>query len=466
MSPLVDFLAQIQAAIAARDGRFLAELLDPLASDDLVAPLLPELKQGLDNVRKLIKEVFAGSGVDDGNLNNGRNNKGRFDRNSRFRNKYSSNEDDEDNNNDLEKYGDSTMDAIIPLIISFCNYISMEDPLMYFNGLIAIINSSFPSLVVEDWFSPVITCLLRSLTIVGMDHDLLVLEKNSNNSVKNRGSPPKSFNEIHSIVLKVISRLLIAASITSNKDTLSNPPAAILPVTNIALRFYQKIGEIQLSTKILSQRKMKELPLDAYPIPEQVIFHYYSGCHDLALHNFRNAEAHLFFSFIHIPKGDYSHKRQCLIYLIVIRMIRGIFPAKALLEKYNLKDIFDVLLYSTKLGNWAKFELGLKYQCKFFSELGLYYVLLSRMKTIITRNSIKKLYLVKNQIGNNSNNILNMDEITLTLQLSGFSDVNNLNSLSIVISLISHGWIKGYILQGRSLVVLAKKDPFPSMVGI
>lgn len=89
-----------------------------------------------------------------------------------------------------------------------------------------------------------------------------------------------------------------------------------------------------------------------------------------------------------------------------------------------------------------------------------YSILKFRTRVILYRNFFRKVFFISHSIDSKMNNSLEVIASMFNLFIDpeiGLDDVE-----SIIASIMDQGYIRGYILHSRQLVVFAKNDPFPT----
>lgn len=141
------------------------------------------------------------------------------------------------------------------------------------------------------------------------------------------------------------------------------------------------------------------------------------------------------------------------------RLVRGSLPTLNMLCDFRLDRYYGPLIKSFKSGNYKEFANHISVNSDFFRHRRLYSILLHRTKLIIFRNVFKNCY----KISGNS-------KIPLEYVHSAFRFLNLDFSITdvecIAVSLIEQGYIRGYLVHKRSLLVLAKSQSFPQPYSI
>jgi nuclear mRNA export protein PCID2/THP1 len=123
------------------------------------------------------------------------------------------------------------------------------------------------------------------------------------------------------------------------------------------------------------------------------------------------------------------------------------------LEKYGLPE-FTSLIEGIQKGDLRTFQNGLiKYQDGFIRQ-GTY-LMLEKCKTVCYRNLFKRVYKIldKHQIS--------LNHVASTFKWLGMPmDLDEIEC--IMANLIFRGYVRGYLSHQKRILVLSKRDPFPT----
>mmetsp|Transcript_14786 Transcript_14786/g.27701 ORF Transcript_14786/g.27701 Transcript_14786/m.27701 type:complete len:180 (+) Transcript_14786:3-542(+) len=167
----------------------------------------------------------------------------------------------------------------------------------------------------------------------------------------------------------------------------------------------------------------------------------------------QNAEASLDYALKHCHK-DAIHNKKCILkYLVPVKLYRGRLPSMYLLDKYGL-DEFKPLVEGIRKGDLRTFQDGLiQYQDRFIRQ-GTY-LLLEKCKTVCYRNLFKRVHKIvdKHQIS--------LNHVAKAFKWLGMAiDLDEIEC--ILANLIFRGYVRGYLSHAKRVLVLSKRDPFPT----
>ncbi|KAL3900964.1 MAG: hypothetical protein SGCHY_000948, partial [Lobulomycetales sp.] len=192
-----------------------------------------------------------------------------------------------------------------------------------------------------------------------------------------------------------------------------------------------------------------------YTKSELVKYHFYIGLYKLNDFDFAAADRHLAEAFRITPSTQemFSKKQIILSRLIVTRMVRGIPPSVALLQKYSLRQ-FEPLLASYKNGNFRQFHVDIMPLAEQLVQAQLYTIMTKWTRISMLRNLIRNIWAGRNQ------RILSFEELLLGFRFAGLEDWDLIQVENCIVGMIEQRIILGYVSHGTGLI-LAKKDPFP-----
>lgn len=124
-----------------------------------------------------------------------------------------------------------------------------------------------------------------------------------------------------------------------------------------------------------------------------------------------------------------------------------------MLDKYGL-DEFKPLVEGIQKGDLRTFQDGLVKSQHIFIRQGTY-LILEKCKTVVYRNLFKRIHKIldKTQIS--------LNHAATTFKWLGMPiDLDEIEC--ILANLIYRGFIRGYLSHNQRMLVLSKRDPFPT----
>lgn len=235
-------------------------------------------------------------------------------------------------------------------------------------------------------------------------------------------------------------------------DTEGSKKAGVLAVVNELFAMYFRLNLLRLCKNLIRPveiRKLNETGL----MSQMVTYRYYIGRVNMFEDQHELAEKNLDFAFDHCHRNSVHNKKCILRYLVPIKLYRGRLPTPYLLEKYGLTE-FIPLVEGIRKGDLRTFQDGLvKYQDRFIRQ-GTY-LLLEKCKTVVYRNLFKRVH-----------KILDKTQISLKYVATAFKWLGlpmDLDEVECILAnLIYRGYVRGYLSHSKRVLVLSKRDPFPT----
>ncbi|KAG2220962.1 hypothetical protein INT45_006495 [Circinella minor] len=229
----------------------------------------------------------------------------------------------------------------------------------------------------------------------------------------------------------------------------------IIHITNLAFKIYTKLDITNLCSTFINNLKTGGVELIDFPISQQVTHRYYLGRFSFYKQQLIVAENHFQFAFQHCPIHSWHNKRLILKFLIPTRIIMGKLPSMELLEKYNLKNPYAYLKQTIKRGDIRQFNIIMDQNYHFFTCTWSYLLLKARCPILLWRSCLRRIQSEEDRI------------MSFKICFDGLLAAGEQNDLdfydteNILVSLISQGYLRGYLHHQLQQVVLSKVNPFP-----
>lgn len=236
----------------------------------------------------------------------------------------------------------------------------------------------------------------------------------------------------------------------------------MLNLVNQLLKIYFRIDKIQLCKPLI--RAIDSSPYkDQFPIAQQVTYRYFVGRKAMFDSDYRSADEYLSFAFEKCHKDSIKNKQRILTYLVPVKMLLGLMPAKHVLERYNLMEFWQ-LACAVKEGNLRQIDKVMDEYDRFFKNAGIY-LIVEKLKIIARRNLFRKVCINERQVQEDQSKAHQIDirKFQAALQMMGEGDVDADETQCIAAHLIYHNIIKGYISYQHQMLVVSKKNPFPPL---
>lgn len=240
----------------------------------------------------------------------------------------------------------------------------------------------------------------------------------------------------------------------SNEDT---KRLGMLYLVNQLLKIYFRINKINLC-KPLIRAIDSSVYKDHFPVDQQITYKYFVGRKAMFDSDYKAADALLSWAFQRCPRRFATNKRLILIYLVPVRMLLGHMPRRAVLQKYDVLQFWE-LAEALRTGNVRGFDEVIGRHEAFFIECGIY-LIVEKLKIIGYRNLFKRVWLIT------QSHQLDLQQFLEALRFVGEEEITLEETHCIVANLIFDGKIKGYISHQHNKLVVSKQNPFPALTGL
>jgi hypothetical protein len=221
----------------------------------------------------------------------------------------------------------------------------------------------------------------------------------------------------------------------------------------LLFRIYFHLEQLNLCTNALRAMGNADLPDSSrYPRGAVVAFKYWLGRFYFVNEQWDAAEDELWWSWSHCHPEAFGNKRRILELLIPLQIHnKHRYPSVALLDRYTLGC--QPILRALRLGDIQSYRNQLQDNERILLRQGTF-LLWERLQLLVLRNLLWRSYRL---LGGPSR--LGLREHLLPLQNMIGGDAEELEWM--VATLISQGFLKGYIHQEKAILVLSLKEPFP-----
>ena len=197
----------------------------------------------------------------------------------------------------------------------------------------------------------------------------------------------------------------------------------------------------------------------------KVNYFYYEGRLNLYEFNYRQAEESLSYAYHNCLDYHVKNEAKILKFLLPVRMLFGKFPKAALFDAYGLEE-YKGVGEACKEGNLRLFSSEMKrYEQKFIAS-GVY-LMMEKLRMVTLRNLFKRIHIALGEEPKiDLAQILPLlreqeEELDPEEEDEDHMDMDDLECL--VANLIYKGWIKGYVLHDKKLLILKKTEAFPEI---
>lgn len=292
------------------------------------------------------------------------------------------------------------------------------------------------------WFVPVVEALARQLRVAAGRADAALVA---------RGDDARYLGEAAAPLRQTFS-----ACLADRAGLKASRKWAVLTLVNQLFYAYFALNKLQNCKQLIQTLRAKTaaLPLEKFPVSQQVIYGYFVGRLQLFDGEYDKAAETLTAAFHMCHPQAVRNKTRILVFLIPVNLLRGTAPTPDLLDTYNLPEFAD-LSAAVVAGDVATFNAALSAHQSFYIAKGVY-LMLEQLRVVTYRNLFRKVYLIhgshKVPIG-----------LFTTALVSLGEEVDNVEVECLLANLIFKGYMKGYLSHEHACLVLGKSNAFPPL---
>ncbi|EPQ28806.1 uncharacterized protein PFL1_03609 [Pseudozyma flocculosa PF-1] len=321
--------------------------------------------------------------------------------------------------------------------------------------------STFFSLPDTTWFIPTLRYLAASLVSLAMTVDQRM----------GLAKKPKTTD--------AAGRLSKSAGMAGNDRSQARGSetkrAAVLMLANLSFKAYFKLNNTRLCETVLGSvenalklnrsfpgsatRQRDDTGEACYSRADRVTYRYYLGRLRLFQHSIKAAATHLRWAFDNCPNQHLKNKRLILIPLISTYLILGRYPDETLLSISSLTPQFSALVRNLRLGNGAGVNQELDRHMDWFRVHGLYLILKEKLPISVWRNLARRCLVISRSAAPPSAAppTLGLAQLHQVARLAWQEPELEVEDVeAILTSLVDQGFVKGYILHSKNMLVLQK----------
>ncbi|KAF8341214.1 uncharacterized protein EI90DRAFT_2905635 [Cantharellus anzutake] len=230
-------------------------------------------------------------------------------------------------------------------------------------------------------------------------------------------------------------------------------------LANILFKLYYELDNVRLCDTILKNLEKQLQRIEAFPMADQTMFHFWHGRIYLTQQRVRQAYEELSKAFTMCTNNSFKNKQIIFTYLVATAIPIGIFPSTSLLEHFGLTSRYGPLIDSIKRGTFTHSILR---SGKWFARRGVWMLLREKGEVLVWRSLIRRREQNPSAFVAGSKGpppTLQLLAIQSALQFSSHDVSYTLNDAeSLCCSLLDQGYVKGYILHSRQLLALQKAE--------
>ncbi|GAB65044.1 hypothetical protein PCYB_042480 [Plasmodium cynomolgi strain B] len=232
-----------------------------------------------------------------------------------------------------------------------------------------------------------------------------------------------------------------------------------------SIKLCMKLNNMQITTSFLKIINSTDIGYSYIPKSFIVLFKYQLGKLYLHKMDYEKAEKEFIWAFSNSRKGKTDFKKKLLESIISIRLNKGLYPPKRLVQDYELTIYMDII-HSIKQGNIFLYNRVLDRHSKYFFDNGLNECI-DQIHFVVKRNLLKIAVDWWNETIKDNPNKLYKVPICIFHHVFNWAQItqhhHHLETLCIITSLILFKYINAYVAYDSNILVLSKNDPFPSL---
>lgn len=207
---------------------------------------------------------------------------------------------------------------------------------------------------------------------------------------------------------------------------------------------------------------------DRFPLSQRVTYNFFRGRKQLFENQFDEAISCLTFAFERCHQSSEVNQRQILMYLIPVKMLKGILPSKQLLKQHNLESTFLGITTAIKIGNLELFDSTIDSNMAVFVK-NRTLITVEKLRTLVERTLFRKIHKIIAASKTVNNHLLPIKALHDCLSdyenkiRDNYDQLDELETECIASGMIYKGLMKGYIAHTHGKIVLSKKEPFPEI---
>ncbi|KAJ3051053.1 COP9 signalosome (CSN) subunit [Rhizophlyctis rosea] len=208
------------------------------------------------------------------------------------------------------------------------------------------------------------------------------------------------------------------------------------------------------------------VPLERYPLADQVTFKYYTGILAFFEEKYQKAEEDLSFALERcLVTGQKQsemkkNKSQILNYLLPTRLLRGTLPHPALFAKYPaIEATYGNFAKAIREGDVRLFDESLMRGQRELVKRGTW-LAVERVRGVAVRVLFRKTWLIYDKATR-----IPMTAFQDALRYAG-TEVELDEVQCMLANMIDRGYLKGYLSYEKRMVVLSKGDAFPPVATV
>ena len=290
---------------------------------------------------------------------------------------------------------DHPYDEITAYLIQACLDVYSENFQKAFtamNAAVGAFHRFFADQKEQNWTLPILYQMLLDCRRLARISDKAQTALFKHNSKVNNPIGERSCLEIAADTYMQCFRTCVAdtrASIDCTKKW------GILFITNQLFKIYFMINKLHLLKPLIRAVDACDLKTQ-FPLGQRVTYSFFQGRKALFENDYTLALKSLEFAFSKCHISSSQNKKQILIYLIPVKMIKGVLPSDDFLKEHGLEQLFGGVATSMRTGDLKLFDDSIESNME---ELVRNRILLSveKLRVVVQRTLFKKIHQVIKQ---------------------------------------------------------------------
>eukprot|EP00347_Sterkiella_histriomuscorum_P001298 403372576 len=322
------------------------------------------------------------------------------------------------------------------------------------------------------WIGLVVDHLCKLITNYGIEADQEYLNSKEAQEILNANGTYKSIHACQEAALSAMESLFRRLQQCNNQAP-DNRKFADFFISLRLIKLQFKLNNFKNTERFFKWIDTQAQPsigynMNMFPEKFRVMLSFFKGRYYLYKNEFSNARNELRQAFSNCHTDYPKNKKKILKFLIPVEMNLNKFPSKLLLQKYQLNE-FIPLAESCIQGDLKKFEETIEQYMDTYVMSGVF-LAVEKLRHLTIRNLIKKVALaiakepeLQEGFEDKPHIILIENIYHIMNQWDQELDLDELEC--ILANQIYLGYLKGYIMHDKRILVLGKKsDPFPLKV--
>jgi hypothetical protein len=213
---------------------------------------------------------------------------------------------------------------------------------------------------------------------------------------------------------------------------------------------YWRLGTLNIAKPLIrSVESPSFLPVDRFPLSQQVTYRYFTGLKAVLDGAYQDAARSLTLALELCDPNHARNRRAIMVYLVPVLMTTGRLPSAGTLAEHGLTAYLEVR-NAVVAGDGLSFDSAVARHEEFLVRKGTL-LLVEKLKSLLYRNLLKKIFLALGQ-----ETRLPLTAVQAALKVLGAEPLDLDEIECIVANLIVSGLVKGYIAHKQRILVLAK----------